>query len=257
MRRFEGQCVLITGGTKGIGKACAVQFAQEGARLLLTYAQDDRAAEQAREQLQGMAVQADVFKADMSRADTLTDLWKRICAQSLCPDVLILNAAYQRKATAAQTDLDLLRTTCEANILGNFHLAKLFIAGCERARKPGAIVVHSSNQGELVNPSGFAYALSKAALNHMVRHLAAAYVPSRIRVNGVILGWFDTEGERRFYSAEQIQQQAAKGIPMGRAGSPEEAARLTLFLASADSSYTTGSLMRCDGGFALAPDLST
>jgi glucose 1-dehydrogenase len=257
MKRFDGKCALVTGGTKGIGKACALQLAEEGAQLIITYSQDDQAATQTQRQIAALGARVTLFKVDLGSTVSLSEMWQQIAEAHASPDVLLLNAAYQRKATFAETEVDLLRKTCEVNILGNFHLAKLFIANCEHERKAGAIVVHSSNQGELVNPSGFAYALTKAALNHMVRHLAVACARSRIRVNGVILGWFDTEGERRFYTAEQIRSQAAKGILMGRAGEPEEAARLTVFLASEDASYITGSLMRDDGGFALAPDLST
>jgi 3-oxoacyl-[acyl-carrier protein] reductase len=91
----------------------------------------------------------------------------------------------------------------------------------------------------------------------MVRHIARAVVKNKIRVNGVVLGWFNTEGERYFYSAEQIEEQARESVPMQRAGRPEEAANMAYFLASEQSSYMTGSLVRYDGGFALDPDLST
>lgn len=83
-----------------------------------------------------------------------------------------------------------------------------------------------------------------------------ALAPASIRVNGVLLGWFDTEGERAFYPAEQIAEQS-RGIPAGRAGEPTEAAKLAVFLASPHASYATGSLIRLDGGFALKPDPST
>jgi NAD(P)-dependent dehydrogenase (short-subunit alcohol dehydrogenase family) len=171
--------------------------------------------------------------------------------------VLILNAAFQRKARFEETDLALLEQTFRVNVLGNFELARLFIAERRASRRPGSIVVHSSNQADFVNPTGFAYALSKAALNHMVRHLARATVRDGIRVNGVLLGWFDTEGEHRFYGAEQVREQARTAVPLGRVGEPEEAAQLALYLAHEASAYMTGSLVRFDGGFALAPDLST
>jgi NAD(P)-dependent dehydrogenase (short-subunit alcohol dehydrogenase family) len=169
----------------------------------------------------------------------------------------VLNAAFQKKATVRETDLDLMRKTFEVNVFGNYRLAALFADACKKKGQPGAIVVHSSNQSEFVNPTGFAYSLSKAALNQMVKHLAMAYVKDMVRVNGILLGWFDTEGERKFYSKEQIARQAALTVPSGRAGRPEEAAELTYFLGSERSSYCTGGLLRCDGGFALSPDLSS
>ena len=87
--------------------------------------------------------------------------------------------------------------------------------------------------------------------------LARAYAKDAIRVNGILLGWFDTEGERAFYSAAQIAEQSARTIPAGRAGDPGEAASLIAYLASDHAAYVTGSLMRIDGGFSLVPDLST
>jgi NAD(P)-dependent dehydrogenase (short-subunit alcohol dehydrogenase family) len=251
MKRFANQRVLITGASQGIGRACVDLFTEEGAAVVGTWARDPQPAERTARETGATLVQA-----DLGDAASLDRLWEAH-AGAAGFDVLVLNAAYQKKARFAETDLPLLERTFQVNVLGNFHLAQRFIAARRAVGKPGTIVIHSSNQGEFVNPTGFAYSLSKAALNQMVRHLAQATVKDRIRVNGVVLGWFDTDGERKFYSAEQIREQAAGGIPMGRAGEPREAAKMTAFLAGDDSSYMTGSLVRLDGGFALAPDLGT
>jgi NAD(P)-dependent dehydrogenase (short-subunit alcohol dehydrogenase family) len=257
MHRFERSRILVTGGTKGIGAACVEQFAREGAELLVTWSRDDEAAAALRRRIEAIPARVYLFKADLGDGDAIEGLWKRLEAEHLLPDALVLNAAYQRKATVDETDPELFRRTLEANLVGNFRLARLYIASRRRAGAPGSIVVHSSNQAEFVNPTGFAYAVSKAGLNHLVRHLARSCASHRIRVNGIVLGWFDTEGERAFYDREPMRRQAAGSVPLGRIGEPEEAARLTVFLCSDDSSYMTGSLVRCDGGFALAPDLSS
>ncbi len=256
MHRFAGKRVLITGGSQGIGRACAVAFAREGGEVAITYSRDDAAAEASRAAMAAVGNAPRLHKADLGDPAAVDALWTAELAGGGC-DVLVLNAAYQKKATIDDTDLALLERTFRVNVAGNFQLAKAFIAARRVAGKPGAIVVHSSNQGEFVNPTGFAYSLTKAALNQMTRHLALATVRDGIRVNSVALGWFDTDGERRFYSAEQIKDQARSGIPMGRAGDPEEAANLALFLASDESSYMTGSSVRYDGGYALAPDPGT
>ena len=252
---FTDRRILITGASQGLGRACAERFAAGGASVVGTWQGDRAAAERAEADLRAQGHRVQLVESDLGNGAHSERLWADHGTAGF--DVLVLNAAFQRKATVDETDPELLADTLNVNVVGNFRLAKRFIAERRAAGKPGTIVVHSSNQAEFVNPSGFAYALSKAALNHLVRHLARATVKDGIRVNGVVLGWFDTDGERRFYTAEQISTQAASGIPLGRAGRPAEAAELTAFLAGDSSSYMTGSLVRLDGGFALDPDLGT
>jgi NAD(P)-dependent dehydrogenase (short-subunit alcohol dehydrogenase family) len=257
MNEFKNKKVLITGAGKGIGKACAVRFASGGAVVVLNYLSSEKDARETAVLVKHAGGKAILAQGDMGRDEDVAGLWKEANADGNPPVVLVLNAAYQKKCTFEETTPELLRGTFNVNIVGNFQLAKLFVDQCRERGIDGRIVIHSSNQGEFVNPTGFGYALSKAALNHMVRHIARAVAADGIRVNGVILGWFDTEGERTFYSSEQIREQAAKTIPVKRAGDPAEAANLTYFLASDASSYMTGSLVRYDGGFSLDPDLST
>ena len=249
--------MLITGASKGIGKACAIRFARDGASIIIHYNSSREDAEDTLRKVVAAGGTGNLVQGDLGRAEDIQKIWDASCEAGHGPDALILNAAFQQKSLLDDTAPELLSKTLHVNLVGNFTLAKLYIEACRREGKAGTIVVHSSNQGEFVNPTGFAYAVSKAGLNHMVKHLARAVVKDHIRVNGVILGWFNTEGERTFYSAEQIEEQARETVPMQRAGQPEEAANMTYFLASEESSYMTGSLVRYDGGFALDPDLST
>ncbi len=246
---FSGKHVLVTGGTKGIGRACVLELAARGARLTATYSRDEGAARKLSE------TGVRVVKADMGEPDRPEQLIASLERAGELPDVLVCNAAFQRKATVDQTDRRLMEKTFGVNVFGNFQLARSWADALGRAGRRGVLVIHSSNQSELVNPTAFAYALSKAALNHMVRHLAVAYAGRGIRVNGILFGWFDTEGERAFYSGEQMRS-GAEGILLGRIGEPREAARLVAYVAGDDAAYMTGSLVRIDGGYVLAPDLS-
>ncbi len=257
MSDFRNKKILITGAGKGIGRACAIRFAEDGATVIINYLSALDSAEETLIRVEEAGGKGILVQGDVGDPKHVRRIFEASCADGKIPDVLVLNAAFQKKATFSETDTELLQQTFDVNILGNFSLSRLFIDHWKEMSMPGNIVIHSSNQGEFVNPTGFAYALTKAALNHMVRHIARAVAGDHIRVNGIILGWFNTEGEQKFYSAAQIEEQAKGTIPLGRAGKPEEAAGLTYFLASDASSYMTGSLVRYDGGFALDPDLST
>lgn len=257
MKQLARKTALITGGSKGIGAACAKLFGAEGARVAINFSSDRTAAEETLALINGCGGAAQAYQADMGNIDAVSQMWESLLHDFGEVDILLLNAAYQKKQVVDDTDLALLERTYRVNVIGNFHLAKQFADHRRSVKKPGVVIVHGSGQGEFVNPTGFAYALSKAALHHMVRHLAVAWAKDQIRVNGVQLGWFNTEGEQRWTTEEEMKTQAAAGILMGRAGEPIEAARLALYLATDESSYMTGSIVCYDGGFALAPDLST
>lgn len=257
MKQFKDKKILITGASKGIGRACAIRFAKDGATIIINYNSSKEDAEETLKQVIAAGGKGNIVKADMGKVEEVQQLWKSSIEDGLMPASLILNAAFQKKALVDDTDIELIRQTLEVNIIGNFALAKLFIDKCREISWQGSIVVHSSNQSEFVNPTGFAYGISKAALNHMVKHMARSTAKDNIRINAVLLGWFNTEGERKFHSAEKIEKDAFNTIPLRRIGKPEEAADISYFLASDASSYMTGSLVRLDGGFALDPDLTT
>jgi NAD(P)-dependent dehydrogenase (short-subunit alcohol dehydrogenase family) len=254
---FSGKRALVTGGTKGIGRACVLLFARLGAEVAATYSSDEEAADRLRRNLADMPGHHEVFRCDMGDHTALQRAAAELDAGGRLPQILVCNAAYQKKATVRETDLALMERTFRVNVLGNYALIRQIADRLAERGIPGAVIVNSSNQSVFVNPTGFAYSLTKAALNHMVRHLALAYSREGIRVNGMLLGWFDTEGERAFYSKEQIAAQAARNIPLMRAGDPEEAAKLIAYVASDEAGYVTGSLLRIDGGFSLEPDVST
>ena len=255
MERFKNKRIFITGISEGIGRACAEQFAHEGADVVGVYlrSSEERPAPTKHHRENGSVT---MLPADIGNFEQLDAIWTDLTV-STGFDALILNAAFQKKATFDQTDLSLLEKTFHTNLFANFHLAKLYFAERGKSGAPGNIIVHTTNQAELVHPTGFAYALSKAALNHLVRHLAVAGAKHSIRVNAIVLGWFDTEGERRFCNGDEIKEKAKQDILLGRAGDPREAASMAAFMASDAAEYMTGAFVRLDGGVSLKPALST
>jgi len=256
MNDFDGKTVLITGGTKGIGKACALEFSSRGAFVIMAYGRNGEAAEATLDEVQSFGGKGILLNSDLSQSDGAEKLWKAVGSNSLNPDILILNGAYQEKVRAMDTDAELMQKTFQMNVFAGFFLAKACIKHWIERKQEGIIVVHSSGQAVHVHPTAFAYAVSKAALNHMTRHLASVGAKHGIRVNGVNLGWFLTEGEKVFYDEAEMVQAAEDCVPMGRIGDPREAAKFTAFLASGECSYMTGSLLTYDGGYDLHPDTS-
>jgi NAD(P)-dependent dehydrogenase (short-subunit alcohol dehydrogenase family) len=256
MKDFEGKSVLITGGTKGIGKACALEFSSRGAFVIMAYGRDSAAAQAALDEVQRQGGKGVLLQSDLSHPDGADKLWESVQTRNLNPETLILNGAYQEKVPALDTDAALMQRTFQMNVFAGFLLAKACIKHWIERKQEGVIVVHSSGQSTHVHPNAFAYAVSKAALDHMTRHLASVGAKHGIRINGVNLGWFLTEGERVFYDEAEMIRAARESVPMGRIGDPREAAKFTAFLAGDDCSYMTGSMLTYDGGYALHPDTS-
>lgn len=256
MRDFDGKAVLITGGTKGIGKACALEFSSRGACVIMAYGSDGSAAESALGEVREQGGKGFLIQSDLSQPDGVDKLWDSILSNNLKPEILILNGAYQEKVPALDTDASLMQKTFQMNVFAGFLLAKACIKHWIGHKRKGVIVIHSSGQSTHVHPSAFAYSVSKAALDHMTRHLASVGAEHGIRVNGVNLGWFLTEGERAFYGETEMIRAARDSVPLGRIGDPREAAKFTAFLAGDDCSYMTGSMLTYDGGYSLHPDTS-
>jgi len=256
MKNFEGKTVLVTGGTKGIGKACALEFSSRGAFVVMAYGRDPSAASSALEELRGEGGEGILLQSNLAEPDGADRLWKSVCDAGQVPDILILNGAYQEKVLALDTDAELMQKTFQMNVFAGFLLAKACLKHWIEQGQKGVIVVHSSGQSTHVHQNAFAYAVSKAALDHMTRHLASVGAQHGIRVNGVNLGWFLTEGEKIFYEEKEMIRTAGESVPLGRIGDPREAAKFTAFLASEDCSYMTGSMLTYDGGYDLHPDTS-
>ena len=172
-------------------------------------------------------------------------------------DMLLCNAAYQEKKSFLETESESLRKTLELNVMTNFTLVQRVAEKMISSGVKGRVVVSTSPHARLVFPNAFAYDVSKAALNHMVRCMALPLAPRGVRVNAVEIGWTMTPGERRWTSeAEQIEASRAM-IPIGRSASADEIAAVIEFLCSSESSYVVGSILLADGGYCLLPDIAS
>lgn len=242
MLRFRDKCVLVLGGTAGIGAAACRMFVAEGARLALT-GRNPQALREMAEELGALAICSDMGDLAQTRA-ALQEVDEALGGI----DVLFVNAGVGGFAMVPDVTEDFWDTIHQINLRGAFFAIQ---GALPLMRDGGAIVITGSIGSTTAVPGNVAYAAAKAGLRAMARIIGKELLPRRIRVNMVSPGPTDTDIFKRDTSAKEIQgmkDMFADIVPIGRMGSSEEIARAVLFLASAEASFINGIDMAVDGG---------
>jgi len=244
--RLEGKVALITGGARGMGASEAALFADEGARVVVSDLLADAGEETARRiSPDGSAcrfVRHDVTSEDdwVSAVAFVLDTFGRI-------DILVNNAGIFERGTVLDTTLEAYRRTIDINQVGVF-LGMKSVAPHMVAQKAGSIVNISSVAGMAGTPGFLAYGASKWAVRGMTKGVAKELAPFGVRVNSIHPGIIDTPMLQAFDDAG-VREMVRERIPVGYEAEPVHVARLALYLASDDSSYSTGSEFIVDGGW--------
>jgi 3-oxoacyl-[acyl-carrier protein] reductase len=246
--RFEGRTVLVTGGSRGIGRACVARLVAEGAKVALLFQRNQEAADKLVEELKGAAgearaLQADVRDGERARqvVDSLLQDWEHL-------DVLVNSAGIvQDGLLGAMTDQQ-WRDVVDTNLGGTYNYCHA-VTQPMMMRRRGAIVNLSSTAAEFASRGQVNYAASKGGINGLTRALAKELAPRNVRVNAVAPGMIETDMSQvvRGIAGDQIKSV----IAMRRIGKPEEVASVVAFLASDDAAYITGQVLRVDGGLSL------
>ncbi|HQU41778.1 MAG TPA: SDR family oxidoreductase [Pirellulales bacterium] len=250
MSTLSGKTALVTGASRGIGRATALALAEAGCDVAVNYRSAAAEAEELAEQIgrlgrRALLLQADVAnQAEVERmlAET-TDRFGRI-------DIAVSNAAYSDREPFYEADMAGFHRTVDVTMWGAFYLLRAAARRMIEQGDGGSVVVISSPHAFVAVPRSMAYNMSKAAIDHMARTAAIELVEHRIRVNLIHPGWIDTPGERKFASEEQLAG-AAEKLPWKRMGRPDEIARGVVFLCDPASDYITGSSLAIDGGITL------
>ena len=237
--------ILITGAARGIGKACAEAFAEEGVRLFLAARTDSEALKAVRRSVENKGASVTVFTGDLADRETPALLYQAAEDFFGTPDVLVNNAGTAYTGLFQEmTEEDLFRLM-NTDLLSVMQLTRLFLPGMIR-RKSGRIIHISSVFGRTGASCEAAYAAAKGGIDAFTRSLAKELAPSGIAVNAVAPGFIDTEMNGRLTPEEKAQ--LSYEIPAGRPGKPEEVAALVRFLAEAPL-YLTGQVITIDGGW--------
>lgn len=240
--------VLITGASRGIGRAVAELFAEKGYRLLLGYNTSEQAAQELERQLAKQSADVMICKADVSDAEQVEAMVAAGEARFGSIDVLVSNAGIAAQRLFTDITPEEWRRMMAVNLDGAFYCCQAVLPGMIR-RQQGKIVLVSSMWGLVGASCEVHYSASKAALIGMTRALAKEVGPSNIQVNCVAPGVIDTDMNAALDA--RTRAELAEETPLGRLGTPREAAQAIAFLASEEADFITGQVLSPNGGFVI------
>lgn len=240
---------LVTGGGAGLGRACALTLGERGARVAVHFRESRAGAEEVVATLRAAGTEADAFQADLTSSVAVAALERAVTRRFGAIDILVNNAGdlLERKPLLDMSD-ELFHAVMDVNVTSTFLMCRAVGAGMV-ARKRGAIVnmssLAASNGG---GPGAGAYATAKGAILSFTRALAKELAPHGIRVNGVAPGLIGETAFHARFTPPAAFDAAARGIPLGRPGTPLDVATVVAFLASTDSAFLTGETIEINGG---------
>jgi 3-oxoacyl-[acyl-carrier protein] reductase len=242
---LAGKVAIVTGGSRGIGRAVCVALAQAGAHVLVNYRSNEEAANETLRLVDEAGGTGELLGFDVADPDSVDAAIKDAAKRHGHLDILVNNAGISIDQLLLRVTAKDLDATWATNINGAVFCAKACIRPMIRSRW-GRIINLSSVVAESGNPGQVIYSASKAALLGMTRSLAREYASRGITVNAVAPGFIETD------MTADLADEAKRGIlertPLGRIGRPEEVAAAVVFLASEEASYITGQVVRVNGG---------
>lgn len=250
MGRLDEKIALVTGAGGGLGRAIAVEFAREGARVYVSDCEIGMAKTVAGEILEAGG-EAVPLLADITREEHVADMFGAVQAEAGRLHILVNNAGVTRRADFRHLEDKDWREIMDVNLYGTVRCSRLALP-LLRAGEGAAIVNLSSIMEGRHLRQVSAYSTSKAAVSALSRSLAVEYAPFDIRVNYICPGYVETPMTQRGLRIPALRKVLLQQTPLGRFGEPEDVARAALFLASDEAAYVTGSGLTVDGGMSVA-----
>jgi enoyl-[acyl-carrier protein] reductase III len=245
---LKGKKALITGGTRGIGRAIALRLADEGCELALNYLDKKDAADETLELLKKKGKTAHLIQANLRDMDDARKLAADAIQILGGIDILVHCAALGTFKRTSQLKPSHWDMTMDINV-------KSFLVLCQEAKKhmkPGSTIIALSSTGSIrVVPNYGAIGISKAALESLVRYLAVDYIQDGVRVNAVSGGFIDTQSLNAFPEYERMKEEAKKRTPANRIGQPEDLSGIVAFLCTDDARWIVGQTILADGALSL------
>lgn len=245
---MKGQIAVVTGGSRGIGRAIALAMAENGADVAVVYAGNEQAAQETCELAEKFSVRCKAYRCDVADFEATKELVKQIVDDFGRIDILVNNAGITRDglvATMKESDFD---AVIDTNLKGAFHMIRHCCHQFIRARS-GRIINISSVAGLTGNAGQANYSSAKAGMIGLTKTVAKELAGRGITCNAIAPGFIDTDMTRGMN--EKAREAVVAAIPMKRAGQPEDIAAAAVFLAGEGASYITGEVIRVDGGLCI------
>lgn len=243
---LKGKTAIVTGGSRGIGAAICKRFAEQGANIALLYAGNIQKAEETKAALQEMGVKAEAYQCNVADAEQVAAVCKQIIKDFGGADILVNNAGITKDKLVPMMKVPDFDSVVDTNLKGAFYMIKQLYPVFMK-QKSGKIINISSVSGLMGNPGQTNYSASKAGLIGLTKSVAKELASRNVNCNAIAPGFVATD------MTENLSENNAlvDHIPMKRFAQPEDIANLALFLASDQSDYITGEVIRIDGGLAM------
>lgn len=245
---LSGKCAIITGASRGIGKAIALKLASLGANIVLNYRSSEKEAIEVENKIKEMGVEALSIKGDISKLEEVENLVMKAKEKFGTIDIMVNNAGITKDTLLLRMKEEDFDSVIDINLKGVFNCMKAITPIMIR-QKHGKIINLSSVVGISGNAGQVNYAASKAGVIGMTKSLAKEVGSRGINVNAVAPGFIETDMTNEL--GEKFKEEAKKNIPLKRFGEPEDVAEVVAFLASESSNYVTGQVIHVDGGMLM------
>ena len=246
-RGLEGRIALVTGASRGLGKAISLALAQAGARLILV-ARDLERLNQTADSVRALGSTASVFSTDVTSEPDIAALHKAVVAESGRIQILVNNAGMNIRKPATEFTLDEWRQVLDTNLTSAFLMCRAFVPTMS-GQGYGRILNLTSIMSHVALPGRTAYSASKAGLLGFTRALALELAPEKITVNGISPGPVATEINTSILQNPELNRQFVSSIPLERWGQVEEVGQLAVYLCSEAAGFITGTDLLIDGGW--------